>query len=89
MAYSSKPIIIKGGALGIGPLAEAAGSFNFMVLKEIFESEPGGVDSVSEECQFLPLRSSFQTFREALEAISNFSNVDDKKVEKESWYIGW
>jgi len=87
VAYSSKPIIVKGGALGLGPAA-AAGSFNLSVLKEIFESEPGAVDSVSEECQFLPLRSTFQTFREALEAISNFTN-EDKDVEGEPWYIGW
>ena len=79
VAYLSKPVIIRGGGKNGGMPT----GFDFYKLKDIFESEPGGVDAVSEECQFLPFRSPFTSLKEAFDKISeNLSWV-------EPWYIGW
>ncbi|CAL8125523.1 unnamed protein product [Orchesella dallaii] len=79
VAYLSKPVIIRGGGKSGGMPEE----FDFHKLKEIFQSEPGGVDAVSEECQFLPFRSPFISLREAFDRISENSSWE------EPWYIGW
>ncbi|ODN04824.1 hypothetical protein Ocin01_01817 [Orchesella cincta] len=79
VAYLSKPVIIRGG----GKRGGMPEGFDFHKLKEIFQSEPGGVDAVSEECQFLPFRSPFISLREAFDRISENSSWE------EPWYIGW
>lgn len=79
VAYLSKPVIIRSGGISGG----MPKGFDFKKLKEIFQSEPGGVDAVSEECQFLPFRSPFGTLKEAFDRIGENSDWD------EPWYIGW
>jgi hypothetical protein len=87
IAYSSRPIIIRKGA-AIKENVSGGGmdveDFNFAKLKDIFESEEGGVDTVSEECQFLPFRSPFGSLREAFDLISSDNGRWDHP-----WYIGW
>lgn len=79
VAYLSRPVLVRGAAFKNGmPIA-----FDFTKLRKLFESEPGGVDSVSEECQFLPFRSPFNTLREA------FHNIDEVARWDQPWYIGW
>jgi hypothetical protein len=78
VGYSSRPIIIRGAKAG-----STTSSFNFGTLRQIFESEPGGIESVSEECQFLPFRSSFKNLHEVFQVNS------DAREWEEPWYIGW
>jgi len=77
IAYSSRPIIIRNGGRGMKV------PFSFVQLKSIFESETNGVDTVSDECQFLPFRSPFKSLREA------FSLISASATWEEPWYVGW
>lgn len=77
-AYSSRPIIVRNSFPNI--------EFNLITLKEIFESEPGAIDSVVEECQFLPLSSSFTSLQEVFQTLSEET---DFNLSSTPWYIGW
>jgi len=60
VAYSSKPIIIRG--IGIR-------TFNFKKLKRLFDSEPEAM--VVDHCQFLPFRSTFTNLKDVFSTVQN------------------
>jgi len=81
VAYSSKPIIIRNHtATGM------SSDFNFEILKSLFDSEPDGMRSVLDECQFLPFKSSFKDLSEVFETVTSVIGVDSATPP---WYIGW
>lgn len=80
VAYSSKPIIVRGGAVATG----MSTTFTFTTLKSLFESEPGAIESVINDCQFLPFRSSFTKLEEVFATV-----INDSQSFETPWYIGW
>lgn len=59
---------------------------NFTYLKSLYNSVPGAIDYVHEECQFLHFKSNFVTLHDVFamsEARVNNTNGED------AWYVGW
>lgn len=82
-AYLGHPLLVKGGCLNWAALEV----FNFDFFKKLYSSTPGAYESVEDECQFFPFRTTFLSLQEVL----NMPEGRAKMVapDSEAWYIGW
>ncbi|KAG8236752.1 hypothetical protein J437_LFUL015581 [Ladona fulva] len=92
IAYSSRPILVRGGA----EHWPARRIFSFEFFRRLYEGVGDGdivntkresyYQSVEEECQFFPFRTDFVSLREVFAMPQERANFSDGQ---KPWYIGW
>lgn len=82
-AYLGHPLLVKGGCLNW----TALNVFDFNFFKSLYSSTPGAFESVEDECQFFPFRTTFLSLYEVLNMPEDRAKMTSPDAE--AWYIGW
>lgn len=82
-AYLGHPLLVKGGCLNW----TALNVFDFDFFKSLYSSTPGAFESVEDECQFFPFRTTFLSLYEVLHMPEERAKMTSPDAE--TWYIGW
>lgn len=82
-AYLGHPLLVKGGCLNW----TALDVFDFDFFKSLYSSTPGAFESVEDECQFFPFRTTFLSLYEVLSMPEERAKMTSPDAE--TWYIGW
>lgn len=82
-AYLGHPLLVKGGCLNW----TALNVFDFDFFKSLYSSTPGAFESVEDECQFFPFRTTFLSLFEVFNMPEEKAKMSSSEVE--TWYIGW
>lgn len=81
-AYSGTPVLVKDATSDW----QAMTSFSFLFFKELYNDIDGALESVEEECQFFPYKTSFTTLAEVFNMSDARATFQPGEVP---WYIGW
>lgn len=81
-AYLGHPLLVRGGCLDWSALDV----FSFEFFKNLYSTTPGAFETVEDECQFFPFRTTFLSLYEVLNMPRERANMTSNA---ETWYIGW
>lgn len=77
-AYSGRPVLIKQATSDWLALE----NFDYHFFRQLYQKFPDSAEMVDSQCNFLRYQTEFLTF-------ADFLKMDDDKVKRLDWYVGW